>query len=360
MQIPSESDAWTSEASLALSLMLRGAWVPQAIYATVSLGVFESLHSGPRSGAEIASAIDVPLDTTRRLLRALCCLELCSEPESGVFALTRRGRLLCADAPGSMRSVALFRSRQWSAWGRLPEVVRTGKTAPELIAGKGLWEWLADDPDHLTDFDQAMTEKSVSQARVVTDACDFSDANVIVDVGGGYGALLVALLMRHGGAKGIIFDRPTCREGAQRLVAESGLSERCRFVGGDFFDSVPEGGDVYLLKNVIHDWDDERAVTILRNCHSAMNAESRLLLIQPVAPEKASASLADAEAVASDLNMLLLTGGCERTERQHRSLLRAGGFEVMRIWPKSSALCLIEARKTVSVSRPAAMPPIQP
>ena len=355
MQMPPEPDRWASEASLALSQMIMGAWVPQAIYTAVSLGVFETLHDGPRSAAEIANRNSVPPGTTGRLLRALCCLELCRESESGLFALTPRGRLLCADTPGSMRSLALLRGRQsiWSAWGRLSEAVRTGKSAPELVAGKNLYEWLADDPAGFSVFNQAMTELSVAQAHVVADACDLSDANVIVDVGGGYGALLVAILMRYGAAGGIVFDRPTCREGANQLIAQSRLAERCRFVGGDFFQSVPDGGDMYLLKNVIHNWDDEQAMTILRTCRSAMSAESRLLLTEPVVPRQASASLADTVAVAFDLHMLLLTGGCERTEQQHRSLLRAAGLEVTRIVPTPSALHLIEARRTVSAPRPA-------
>ena len=218
MEIPPKLDRRDFQTSLALSQMIMGAWVPQAIYTAVSLGVFESLHEGPRSRAEIANRIAVLQETTSRLLRALCCLELCRESESGLFALTRRGRLLCADTAGSMRSLALLRGRQstWSLWGRLSEVVRTG----------------------------------------------------------------------------------TCREGSEGLIAKSRLAERCRFVGGDFFQSLPEGGDVYLL-------------------------------------------------------MLLLTGGCERTEQQHQSQLRAAGFDVMRILPTSSALHLIEARQRVSATRPA-------
>ena len=198
-----------------------------------------------------------------------------------------------------------------------------------------------------------MTELSVAQAQVVAEAYDFSDANVIVDVAGGYGALLVAILMAYSDLRAIVFDRPTCREGSERLIAQSRLAERCRFVGGDFFQSLPEGGDVYLLKNVIHNWDEERAMTILRTCRSAMSTESRLLLIEPVVPEQASASLADSVAVAFDLHMLLLTGGCESTEQQHQSLLRAAGFDVMRILPTSSALHLIEARQRVSATHPA-------
>ena len=152
--------------------------------------------------------------------------------------------------------------------------------------------------------------------------------------------------MSYGDASGVVFDRSTCREGSERLIAQTGLSDRCRFVGGDFFKSVPLGGDIYLLKNVIHNWDDDWSMTILRACRTAMSGDSRLLLIEPIVPEQITASLADTVVVAFDLHMLLLTGGCERTEEQHRSLLQAAGFDVMRIVPTSSALNLIEARQT--------------
>ena len=291
----------------------------------------------------------LPAFLSNRLLRALVCLGLCSITEPDLLALTPTGRLLCEQTPRSMRSLALLRGRRgvWSLWSRLLDVVRTGKTAPELVAGKGLYEWLADDPDGLSLFNQAMTEQSVVQAQVVADAYDFSDANVIVDVGGGYGALLMAILTRHSAVRGVVFDRPSSREGAERLAAESGLSGRCRFVGGDFFESVPGEGDLYLLKSVLHNWDDDRSVAILQTCHTAMNPDSHLLLIERALPEQVNMSLADTVAVAVDLHMLLLTGGCERTERQHRSLLQAAGFDLVRILPTSSALNLIEARKAV-------------
>ena len=152
--------------------------------------------------------------------------------------------------------------------------------------------------------------------------------------------------MRYGGAHGIVFDQPACRAGAQRLVADSGVADRCRFVGGDFFESVPRGGDVYLLKHVIHDWDDEQDVRILRNCHSAMSAESRLLLIEPALPERPSASPVHAEAVASDLNM---ADWRSRTHRTGTSVPVAGGRVRgdAYLGPSRRQLCLIEARKTV-------------
>ena len=224
-----------------------------------------------------------------------------------------------------MRSLALLRGRGdvWSAWGRLLDVVRTGKTAPELVAGKGIYERLADDPAGFNVFNQAMTELSIAQAQVVADAFDFSDAHVIVDVGGGYGALLMAILMRYGDASGVVFDRSTCRAGSERLIAQTGLSDRCRFVGGDFFKSVPVGGDIYLLKNVIHNWDDDWSMTILRACRTAMSGDSRLLLIEPIVPEQITASLADTVVVAFDLHMLLLTGRL-RTHRRAASVAVAG------------------------------------
>lgn len=348
MEKPPERETGEPRAWLALARMIMGAWVPQAIYTAVSLGIFEHLHAGPRSGPEIATELGVPLATIRRLLRALVSLELCAAAEPDVFALTPRGRLLCSETPGSMRSQALFRGQErvWSAWGRLLDVVRTAKPVPALVAGKSLYEWLAEDPDGSTIFNQAMTEMSIIQARIVADACDFSDADMIVDVGGGYGGLVTTMLARHKGARGVVFDRAECREGSERLLARSGLSDRCRFVAGDFFEAVPRGGDVYLLKNVIHNWDDDRSLTILRACRTAMNRNARLLLIEPAVPVSISASLADTVAVGFDLQMLLLTTGCERTERQYRSLLEAAGFEETRLVPTSSALSLIEAHRT--------------
>ncbi len=348
MEKPPERETGEPQAWLALAQMIMGAWVPQAIYTAVSLGIFEHLHAGPRSGTEIATELGVPLTTIRRLLRALVSLELCTAAELDVVALTPRGRLLCSETPGSMRSQALFRGQQrvWSAWSKLLDVVRTGKPAPELVAGKSLYEWLAEDPGVSRVFNQAMTEMSIIQSQAIADACDFSDANRIVDVGGGYGGLLTGMLGRYKGARGIVFDRAECRKGSERLLAQSGLSDRCEFVDGDFFEAVPRGGDVYLLKNVIHNWDDDRSLTILRVCRAAMARNARLLLIEPAVPVRISASLADTAAVGFDLQMLLLTTGCERTARQYRSLLEAAGFEETSLVPTSSALNLIETYRT--------------
>lgn len=348
MENPPERETGEPQAWLALARMIMGAWVPQAIYAAVSLGVFEHLHAGPRSGPEIAAGLGVPLTTIRRLLRALVSLELCTMADPDVFALTPRGRLLCSETPGSMRSQALFRGqgRVWAAWGKLLDVVRTGKPAPELVAGKSLYEWLAEDQGVSRVFNQAMTEMSIIQSQAVTDACDFSDADMIVDVGGGYGGLLTGMLARYKGARGIVFDRAECRNGSERLLAQSGLSDRCEFVAGDFFEAVPRGGDVYLLKNVLHNWDDDQSLAILRVCRSAMTGNARLLLIEPAVPVRIGSALADTVAVGFDLQMLLLTTGCERTARQYRALLEAAGFEETRLVPTSSALNLIEAYRT--------------
>ena len=157
------------------------------------------------------------------------------------------------------------------------------------------------------------------------------------------GGLVTALLARYEGGRGVVFDRAECRQASERLLARCGLSDRCRFVEGDFFEAVPRGGDVYLLKNVIHNWDDDRSVTILRACRTAMSRNARLLLIEPAVPVRIGASLADTVAVGFDLQMLLLTTGRERTERQYRSLLEAAGFEETRLVPTSPALNLIEA-----------------
>jgi hypothetical protein len=330
-----------------LSRLIMSAWVPQAIYTATALGIPDQLADRAKRSDDMARAVGAPAGNVRRLLRALVMLELCTETEPGVFELTPMGAYLRSDAPDSMRSWALLWGRPsiWSGWGRLHEAVRTGQTAPQLIAGKGTFEWLQEDPEALAIFNRSMAELTRRAARAVAEAYDFSGIHRIVDVGGGYGALLVPILSKYPEMTGIVFDLPYCQDGAKRLLAESGLAGRCEFVGGDFFESVPLGGDVYTIKSVIHDWDDEKSVAILRRCASAMTADARLLLVEPLAPETVGTSAGDAMVIGSDLNMMLMTGGCERTERQYRDVLHAAGLRVTNVVSTPSLMSVVEARR---------------
>jgi O-methyltransferase domain len=330
-----------------LTRMIMSAWVPQVIYTATALGLPDQLGMDRKRSDELAKAVDAPVRNVHRILRALVMLELCTEPEPGLFALTPMGAYLRSDAADSMRNWALLWGRPgiWTGWGRLLDCVKTGEIAPKLISGKATpFEWMEDDPEGLEIFNKSMAELTGRAARAVGQGYDFAGIRRIVDVGGGFGALLREILTRHPEMTGVVFDLPYCREGAERLLAEAGLAERCEFVAGDFFESVPSGADAFIIKSVIHDWDDERSVAILRNCRKAMTAAARLLLVEGIAPETVGTSPFDAIRTGSDLNMMLMTGGCERTEGEYRALLEAAGLRVARVVPTPSPMSVVEAR----------------
>lgn len=327
-----------------LSRMLTSAWVPQAIYAVAALGIADVLADGPKRSDELAKAVGAHPGALHRLMRALVVLELCAETGDSGFQLTPLGACLRSDSPDSIRSWALlWGGHMWPYWGRLLDCVRTGETARKLVDGTESFEDRAWDPETARVFDQSMVELTRQIARAVVAAYDFWGVRTLVDVGGGYGELLAAVLAAHQSMRGVVFDLPRCRDGAIRMLEEKGVAERTEFVGGSFFEAVPAGADAYLLKSVIHDWNDERSVTILKSCRAAMGAGSRLLLVELVVPERAGSSPLGWRIVGSDLNMLVMTGGRERTEAEFRRLLEAAGLRVARVVATPSALSVIEA-----------------
>jgi O-methyltransferase/methyltransferase family protein len=329
-----------------LSRLIMSAWVPQAIHVAAALGLADRLAGGPATSDDVARAVGAKPDAVRRILRALAVLDLVRETEGGAFALAPMGEYLRSDAPDSMRSWALLwgSERIWNGWGKLLPAVKTGETAPKLVAGKNAFEWMAEDPALLEIFDRSMTELTKRHVRAIVAAYDFSGASKIVDVGGGNGALLAGVLASAPRATGIVLDLPHGRERALRLLADSGVAGRCEFVGGSFFDSVPAGADLYVVKSVLHDWDDERCLAILRRCRDAMPGAARLLVVEVLAPERPTGSLLDAVIAGSDLNMLLMAGGRERTEAEYRRLLESAGFDVTRVVATPSMLSAVEAK----------------
>lgn len=330
--------------SFRLSEMSLSLWVPQAIYAAAALGIPDELAAGAKHSDELAGAIGAHPGSTHRLLRALALLELCTETANGSFELTPLGECLRSDSPDSVRSWALLMGGKgvWKAWGRLVDCVRTGEHAWKL-EGTDAFDAMQADPEEAEIFNQAMLELTKRTAVNVADAYDFSGLREIVDVGGGYGTLVAEILAAHPRMHGVVFDLPHARDGAERLLEEKQLAGRTEFVAGDFFAAVPAGADAYLLKSVIHDWDDERSLEILRNCRAAMLENARLLLIEPLAPERVGSSPLDGIIVGSDLTMLVNTGGRERTEAEYRELLEAAGLRVARILATPSAMRVIEA-----------------
>jgi SAM-dependent methyltransferase len=254
---------------------------------------------------------------------------------------------LLGTGPGSLRSWAIWTGGHlWDAWGRLLESVSTGESVRRSITGFEAFDRLEIDAETARVFNEAMAELTRVVADDVAKVCDLSDAKQVVDVGGGYGDLLLAILRANPEVSGIVFDLPHATDGAKRAFEAVGLSSRCEFRAGSFFEDLPPGADAYLLKSVIHDWDDDSAALILRNCRRAMNGMGRLFLIERILPERMSDSPAHRSAARMDLTMLLVHSGRERTEEEFRRLLAATGFDLVRILPASGALSVIEARPT--------------
>jgi SAM-dependent methyltransferase len=327
-----------------LARMISGIWVPQAIYATAKLGLADVLAAGPLTGREVAEKAGTHVDATTRLLRALVVLDLLKQNDDGRFELTRLGSCLTSDAPDSVRSWALLWGgpMMWEPWGRLADCVRTGQMAPKLLHGvDSPFELMEQYPEDAEHFNRSMLELTRGVAAVLPAVYDFAGAKLVVDVGGGFGQVLPPLLHAKPGLRGLVYDLPGCADGARRLAAAEGLAGRCEFQGGDFFESVPKGGDVYLLKSVIHDWDDARSQAILERCRAALAPSARLLVLEWIVPERVGPG--DVAIVGTDLNMLVMVGGRERTEAEYRALLASAGLRVTRVIPTPAAMSVIEA-----------------
>jgi hypothetical protein len=315
----------------------------QAVCVAAELRIADLLGGGCGDVDELAQATDTHGPSLHRLLRALTSLKLCIEREDGSFALSPKGLALRTDAPDSLRSWILWCGKyQWPVWGNLLYSVKTGKSARKLATGTDGFGHLERDPQAAAVFNDAMVELTRVVAGEVVRAYDFAGRQQIVDVGDGHGALLAVVLERQPGARGMIFDLPHAIAGAKAYLAKQGLANRCDFIAGDFFTAVPSGADAYLLKNIIHDWDDEHSALILRNCRRAMSQEGKLLLVERIMPERLEASSSHRAVAWADLTMLLGSGGCQRTEAEFRCLLDSTGFVLTRVIPTSLEYSVLE------------------
>jgi O-methyltransferase/methyltransferase family protein len=329
-----------------LTRMISSVWIPQAIAAAAKLGVLDALSAGPKASEAVAREAKTDPGATHRLLRALATLELVTHQADGAFELTPLGRALTADAPDSVRSWALLWGgpMMWEVWGSLAECVRTGESAPRLRFGvASSFEMMERFPEDSAHFNRSMLELTRGLAPLLPAFYDFAGARAVLDVGGGFGALLPPLLRAHPTLSGVVYDLPRCADGARAFLAKEGLAERCRFEGGDFFASVPTGADIYLLKSVIHDWDDARARKILERCRDALRGDAKLLVLEWPISERATP--ADVGIAGVDLNMLVAVGGVERTLEEYRALLGSAGLRVTRIVPTPAGMQLIEAAR---------------
>lgn len=323
--------------------MVTGYYVSRAIHVAAKLGIADLLAEGARGHDELARATSTHPDSLRRVLRLLAGAGVFTEEEDGKFALTPIGACLRSGVPGSMRAATLlFGGITQHAWGDLLHSVETGEPAFRRVFGMDSFAYIAEHPDEAANFDAAMAGFTKRIATAVAEAYDFSPFHRIVDIGGGNGLLLAGILTAYPALAGIIFDLPHVAARAEEQIRELDLADRCEIVGGDFFKEVPSGGDAYLLKHVIHDWNDDRATEILRNCRRAMGAEATLLIVEGVYPSRIDQSEESRGAAANDVNMLVCTGGRQRSEAEFRGLFDAAGFRLMRIVPTQAPVKVIE------------------
>lgn len=325
-----------------LMKMMTGFAVSQSLYVAARLGVADHLKDGPRPVEELARATETDADALYRVLRLLAGAGVFAESGGRTFALAPLAERLLT-GPGSMRSMTLHlvEGPSWRAWGELLHSVRTGETAFAHANGEEVFPFYLKHPESAAPFNEAMTEFSLMVGEAVVRAYDFSEVGVVADVGGGHGQLLASILAANPRASGVLFDQPEVVAGGRTHIESLGLAGRCRFEGGDFFESVPEGADAYVLKFIIHDWDEGRALNILRNVHRAAPAGARLLLVESVVPEGGGPSLSK----LMDVHMMVMTGGRERTEAEYGDLLARAGFRLTRVVPTESSMSVIEAVK---------------
>jgi hypothetical protein len=338
----------TSEKELSppevLTHLIAGKMITQAIAVAAHLRIADHLADGPKSADDLARKCGAQAENLYRLLRALSNVGVVAEHDGKTFSLTPVGLPLRTDVPGSLASMAIATGEAFhsAAWSGLLHSVRTGESAFRHVHGSGIFEWLQAHPPELAVFGHAMTSLSRWSAEAITHAYDFSAFKRIADVGGGFGFLLAAILKKNPGTTGVLFDVPPVANQARGLMQESSLLERCEIEPGDFFTAVPANCDAFVLKHVVHDWPDDAALKILKNCAAALPADGRILIIEQVLTPPGVSSFGK----LLDLEMVVLTdGGRERTEGEYHELLEQAGLRLLRTLPTPSPMTIMEAGK---------------
>jgi C-methyltransferase len=329
-------------APAAMMEMIISTWTSQAISAAAELGVADALADGPLSVDELAARVGADADALRRLLRALIGRGIFIRRRDGRYALNPLGATLGSNAPQSMAWAARFYGsrEQRERWTRLVDAIRTGTSVVPVLHGQESFDYFANYPQHAELFHRTMTSISELTDASVVAGYDFSCYPTIVDVGGGHGPLLAAILAAAPESQGVLYDLPSVVAAAPNLLCKNNVADRVRLEAGSFFDRVPVGGDVYVLKNIIHDWPDDQAVQILRNVRAAAGVHATVLLVELVIPDHDR----DFPGKWADLEMLLNLSARERTAAEYRNLLSQAGFRMTRVVPTASPLSLVEAR----------------
>jgi len=323
-----------------LMKFIVGKWISKPIYVAAELGIADMLTEGPKSIEELAQASKSHTPSLYRMMRALASVGIFFEKEGKRFELTPMAEYLKA---GAMRPIALLFNSDWSdkAWGYFMDSVKTGHTAFEKAHGMPVSDWLERNPRAADVFNEANAVKTANSHRAIVDVYDFSGINTLMDVGGGIGVLMAEILIANPLMKGVVADIPSVIQTARKIIQSRGLEDRCQAVECDFFKKIPSGSDAYLMSNILHDWSDEQCRIILTNCHRAMKTESKLLVVEMVIPPGNEPSVVK----LLDLEMLVITGGRERTEPEFKNLFESSGFKFSRIIPTRESVCIIEGIK---------------
>jgi hypothetical protein len=323
-----------------LEQMILGFRATQLVHVAAKLGVADQLADGPKSASELARSCECHPDALYRTLRALANIGVLVELPQQRFRLAPMGEYLRSSVPGSLRAEAILYGEPWlwSSYSQLMHSVRTSEPAFQQAHDSAFFEYLAQHSHAAQSFNAAMTAFSAREVGAILAAYDFSRVRRLIDVGGGHGRLMSAVLAAHPTLEGILFDQPSVIASAEAQLKAT-LGARCEFIAGDFFEAVPPGADMYLLKSVIHDWDDDRACKILEHCHRAMGPDGTLLLIERMIGELTEPS----EAKLFDINMMAMLGGRERTQPEYQALLNSAGFRLTRLTATKSPLSILEA-----------------
>lgn len=320
--------------------MISGSWVAQSLYAAAKLSIADLLKDGTRHIDQLALIVGADVQSLYRLMRALSSIGVFVEVEDKCFGLTSIGETLQIDHPHSLRALAiLWGEEQFEAWSNIIASIMTGQCAYEYRTQTKFFDYLNENAQAAKTFNEAMISYSQQIHNSVVDAYDFSECSKVVDVGGGHGSLIHSILRANPHLEGILFDAPHAIEGAKQYISNTEVSNRCELVAGDFFKLVPSGGDVYILSVIIHDWDDEHSIAILKNCRHAMGKNGKLLLVEMVIPPGNEPYFGK----WLDLHMLVMHGGRERNEAEYRAILEVAGFKLTNIIPTKFLPSVIEA-----------------
>lgn len=322
--------------------LISGFWISRAVYVIAKLGIPDLIAEGPRSVDELAQATTTHSGALARVIRALVSVGVLAETADGRVSLTPLSEVLRTNVPGSVRwfTISELGEEHYPAWGDLLHSVKTGEIAFDHVFGMDIWEFFRTHPDNARLFNDSMSGMTAAANEAILAKYDFSPIKRMVDIGGGHGGLITSILKANPSMTGVLFDAPVVIEGAMPRLQASGVGDRVEAVAGDFFKQVPAGADGYILKWIIHDWDDDRATTILKNIRSGIASDGRVLIADVVLPESSEPHFGK----FFDLNMLVMTGGKERTANQFEQLLKKSGFQLTNVVSTESPFSIVEGR----------------